>query len=406
VNDRRRVTRLAADLARLTSEEPAPADFERWTEERLATTPPDRWPMIALTDSRFHHRLIARYLSRRAMALFVPEGKIREALKISETASTILDILVIGEPDDAALTIMRAETYVDQATYLTWLAQYGGALDTIELAEMLLATILTPDADLIRARLLLARASIYSDPDICRYDDALALLNRAEEAFRWMEEHARHLAAERVRANVLIALGQLETARELLFGLLQPTEAANAHEHARLMHDIGVCAERMGNATEALQFSLTARAALMRFGDNPAEIGRVDWTIGRALEIAGDYEGAAGALNRAAEAFSHADLLDLWVRARLDFVHVALTRDPDADMRIICESIAATSIALDQKDANRRRHATAEALDYLRRVAIRRELTADTVAYVRAYLDEIAIRPARRFIPAEPEQTM
>ena len=407
MTDRRRhITRLAAELARFASDEAVPADFERWTEERLATAPMHRWPLIVAADSRFHHRVIARHLSRRAMAVLAPEGKIREALRMAETASTILDILAAADPDDVGLAIMRAETLIDRATYLSWLAAYGTALDLIEQAEMLIATILIPDAELVRARLLFARAIVYSDPDICRYDDALALLNRAGDAFRLLEQPARRLAVERVRAAVLMALGQLEAARDLLFDLLIPTEAADPHDHARLMHEIAMCAMLRGNATEALHFGLLARAALMRFGNNPSEIGRADWTIGRTLEIAGDYEGAANALNRAAETFAHADLLDLWVRVRLDLVHVALIRDADADVRILCESIAATSIALDRRDANRRRQCTAEALDYLRRVAMRREVTADTVGFVRAYLDEIAIRPARRFIPAVPEQTM
>jgi len=406
VTARRRVTRLATELVRLGSDAELPADFERWTDERLATAPPHRWPVIVAGDSRFHHRVIARHLSRRAMAVLAECGNMRRALRMSETASTILDILATREPYDAALEIMRAEALVDRATYLTWLGGYAAALDAIESGEMFIASILTPDADLVRARLLFARAIVYSDPDVCRYDDALALLDRAGEAFKLLEQPARGLAVKRMKAAVLMALNHFESARVLLLGLLGATEAADSREHARLMHEIAMCAVLMGNAAEALRFGEIARTALMRFGNNPSEIGRADWTIGRALEITGDYAGATEALNRAAETFARADMLDLWVRVRLDYVHVALVRDSAADVRILCESIAATSIALDQKEANRRRQCTAEALDYLRRVAMRQAVTVDTVAFVRAYLDEIAIRPARRFVPAEPEQTM
>ena len=64
-------------------------------------------------------------------------------------------------------------------------------------------------------------------------------------------------------------------------------------------------------------------------------------------------------------------MLDLWVRVRLDSVHVALVNDSDADVGILCESIATTSIALDEKEAYRHWQSTAKALDYLRRLAMR-----------------------------------
>ena len=64
-------------------------------------------------------------------------------------------------------------------------------------------------------------------------------------------------------------------------------------------------------------------------------------------------------------------MLDEWVRVRLKAVEVTLARDPDADVRELCESIAATSISLDEGETSRSRRCTAEALEYLR--ALERE---------------------------------
>jgi hypothetical protein len=160
-----------------------------------------------------------------------------------------------------------------------------------------------------------------------------------------------------------------------------------------------------GNAAEAISYAHRARAIHAEHG-NAVEAARAEWAIGRAKEVGLDYAGAARSFDEAAATFAHSNLLDLWIRVRLDFVHSKLAADKNADVRVLCESIATTSIALDQRDANRRRHATAEACDYLRRLASRNAVTADAVGYVRAFVDEIAERPPRAFVPAEPEMPM
>lgn len=401
----RRLTRIAAELSRISTE-PSAVDATQWADERLAIVPPHRWPLVVADDSRFHHRVIARHLLTRASTLHDEKGKTSDALRAAETASTIFDILAAARPDDASLALDRAEALKEQAKYLIWLSAYELALDTIESGEMLIASIDTREAEILRARLLFTRAIVYGDEDVCRYDDALALLDRARAVFVRLGEVKRRMAVDRMRANVLILSGRIESARTLLMSLLVPVEVMSDRvEYARLLQSLATCAVLLGDAAEAISYAQRARMIHDETG-NAVEAAKVVWAIGRAKEIERDYESAAQAFDQAAATFARSNLLDFWIRVRLDFVHSKLAADANADVRVLCESVAATSAALDQRDANRRRHATAEACDYLRRLASRNEMTADAVRYVRAFLEENAVRPPRSFMPAEPELPM
>jgi tetratricopeptide (TPR) repeat protein len=400
----RRLTRIAAELSR-ASAEPAAVDAAQWADDQLAIVPLHRWPIVVADDSRFHHRVIARHLLTRASTLHDQKGRTRDALRAAETASTIFGILGAARPDDASLALDRAEALKEQAVYWTELSGYQMALDAIESGEMLIASIESPEAELLRARLLFARAIVYGDEDVCRYDDALALLDRASETFDRLKHVERHLAVDRMRANVLILLRHLAPARELLMSLLTRIEAVGGIEYAQLLQCVATCAILRGDAVEAVSYAERARAIHSEH-ENARDIARAQWVIGRAKEIELDYESAARSFDEAAAVFARLNMLDLWIRVRLDFVHSKLAADPNADVRVLCESIAAMSVALDQRDGNRRRHATAEACDYLRRLASTNAVSADTVGYIRAFVDEISERSPRTFVPAEPEIQM
>jgi hypothetical protein len=108
----------------------------------------------------------------------------------------------------------------------------------------------------------------------------------------------------------------------------------------------------------------------------------------------------------ASAVFSESGQQDLWVRVRLDYAHDLLLDDPSANIRVMCESIAAVSTALDQREPLRRHHCTAEALAYLRTSVFENRLTVRDVAYVIQYLDHLTMAPPVRFTPPRPEFVM
>jgi hypothetical protein len=96
----------------------------------------------------------------------------------------------------------------------------------------------------------------------------------------------------------------------------------------------------------------------------------------------------------------------VWVLYRLDYIAAALHHDPGADVRADLEGVAVACFVLGRENSTMRRRYAAEALDYLRRLAKRDELTAQRADYVRDFIAANASRPPVRFTPPASELVM
>jgi len=95
------------------------------------------------------------------------------------------------------------------------------------------------------------------------------------------------------------------------------------------------------------------------------------------------------------------------VIARLDYVAAALRDDPTADVREVVEAVAHVCFLLGDEQSTMRRRYAAEALDFLRRLAKRDELTAEAAEYVRDFVEANRKRPPERFVaPSGPALVM
>lgn len=130
-----------------------------------------------------------------------------------------------------------------------------------------------------------------------------------------------------------------------------------------------------------------------------AELLRLEWLAAHADAIDGSTDVAIASLHTVARSFLEARVLDEWVRVRLDIVTLTVEADPESDVTDLCESIAAMSISLDEREPNRSRRCTAEALEHLRQIAMRRSVTVELAKYVRNYIASAESGRVVSFVP-------
>jgi hypothetical protein len=173
-------------------------------------------------------------------------------------------------------------------------------------------------------------------------------------------------------------------------------EGAEALDVAFADQCIATCLVDLGHQVEARERIASARRIFTQ-QLLAAELLRLEWLSARADAIDGSLDGAIAALHTVATSFLEARLLDEWVRVRIDIVALILEGDPASDVTDLCNSIVASS------STNWSRRCTAEALEHLRQMALRRSVTAELAQYVRSY---IAIAESGRAVPFTPPSTL
>lgn len=372
-------------------------------DERLASERPHRWEWMAAAEPEFHHRVVIIHLIERSDECYPSNPA--DGLSYADAAIAAFEAMNKRKPpqnaDDA---LLYASALKNRATHLYLLGRYSNALCAADAS----ANVVKPfrDAEGVMAHegsIALARGMIYGDVDVCEYERALSEVDEAETLFAGSIPD-RVGDANSMRAIVFVRSGRLTEARNLLMGLLAGTDAGSPKRGTMLQY-LAWCAVLDGDVISTLAYG---REALVIHNalHNRVESARAEWAIGRALSLQGEHDAARTCFDRASLVFSESDQHDLWVRVRLDYIYDLLTDNAEADVRVMCESVAAVSYALDQREPLRRHHCTAEALAYLRSSAAANTLTTDAVGYVIAYLDTLTTAPPIRFVPPRSELIM
>jgi hypothetical protein len=84
---------------------------------------------------------------------------------------------------------------------------------------------------------------------------------------------------------------------------------------------------------------------------------------------------------------------------RLDYASAALAADPAANIRRELEMVARVCTTLSTTARTMRRQYAADAMAYLRQLAIRDTVTLEAVDFVREYVTRNASRPPVKFAP-------
>jgi hypothetical protein len=367
-------------------------DIGYFVESLLDRLPPRRWPTVGADDRKMQHDRVITYLLRRADVMSATAAT-RRSVDYAATAAAIAEKMYARREvgPERLLEVMR-----DHANHLRGARMYGAVMFVLNAAESVAAT--ADDSGYERTLLKLCRLKLCADSNVCQLDEAFALAAECEREFAGRDPRRAALSTF-MRASVTMRLGNMDNALAL-FVVARDAFASTggAVDVAFAEQGIANCLVEIGRAFEARAPISSAREIFAR-ESMPLEIIRVDWIAAKALAIDGAYEGAAAALTEVARAFLDARMLDEWVRVRLKSVEITLARDPGADVRELCESIAATSISLDEGETSRSRRCTAEALEYLRQSARRESITAPLASYVCRYVDAASAGRFAMFTP-------
>jgi len=97
---------------------------------------------------------------------------------------------------------------------------------------------------------------------------------------------------------------------------------------------------------------------------------------------------------------------DSAIRIGLDLVQVLLIDDCRTEALALARHLAETAFGLDQAEPSRRRALTAQVCAYLRDAAVSQVWTADLVAGLSRYVDQITRQRPVDFIPPMPLSQM
>jgi len=391
-----RVVEVAKKLDSAFDEDPdaVQRSIESNTEELLAELPVHRWATVAADDPAMQHDDVISYLLKRADTV-AAASDVRRAVDYAGTAASIAEKMYAREDLSPERIV---EVLKDHSTHLRGARMYGTALSVLAEAESIAPA--TEDPQLQLAILRLCRAMLFADSNVGRLDEAEALALACERDF--VGRDPRRLAlATYVRASARRRNGDSAGALDLFMvardGFLA-TEGEDAVDVAFAYHHIAACLLELGRQVEAREIIAPARRIFTQHC-MAVELLRLEWFSARADAIDGSTDAAIAGLHAVARSFLEARLLYEWVSVRLEIVALTLDRDPTADVTDLCESIAAMSVSLDKCEPNRSRRSTAEALEHLRQMALRRAATAELTHYVRDY---ISATESGRVVPFVP----
>jgi len=205
--------------------------------------------------------------------------------------------------------------------------------------------------------------------------------------------------ARQAKAYALMVQGEHKASLAIVLPVAASFDAlASPYDMASAHHLAAYCFVKLGTYDEALSHAFIAQCGYEKAG-NTVFVARVQHVAACALAGLGRFEEAAPQFEESADVVFRAGLHDVWVLDRLDYVAAALRDNPTADVRAEVEAVAHVCFLIgDEQSAMRRRYA-AEALDYLRRLGKRDELTADAAEYVRDFVEANMKRPPLRFEP-------
>jgi tetratricopeptide (TPR) repeat protein len=385
----RRQIAVAKELLAEGSQDVAPA-IGAWLDAYLSEIPEHRWPSLVADDARLRHKVVALELSAKADSLYDRDP--HKGLMYAMTATVIYEWLAASGETVAAER--RAASWRDQASFMLRCGRYGEYERAIERAYELAGDSNDPEHE--RAVLDLSRAIAFSEPDIGRLDEAIALLKSCTPVFESRGDTKRFRIAALRRGDILMANSDIGGAADIYEALMR---AASLNERAHLTCRLGWCANEAGKHAQALAMGIASRALFASQADR-VQIAFADWLIGEALSRTERFSEALEVLAAAERELSQLEMWHQWISVRLTRVGTMLEWGASGNrVRDFCEEAAEVSIALDHREPSRRHNCTAEAMAFLRENARRESLTAGMVEHVRAYVRRASMRPVPRFVP-------
>ncbi|HEV2722427.1 MAG TPA: hypothetical protein VG323_20570, partial [Thermoanaerobaculia bacterium] len=317
-------------------------------DDALADVPPREWAAQLAGGREFHHSLVIAEMLRRADRAYENPSI---ALDLTAAAVALCDAMEkAGTPPPARLCF---DVLKEHAMALRAAGDLDGSLDA--LARAWSVTLELADREHLHAVLSLCTALTYSEPDQGKFDEAIALAESAEGVLERCGDHRRALMARQTKAYALLAMHRHEDALSFVLPVAQQYDtlgwrfdAATAH------HTVATCYVELGAYDEALGHALLAQCGFEQFG-NAVNVARAMHVAARAIAGLGRFEEATAQFDDSAKTIFAAELYDVWVLNRLDYVAAALHHDYAADVRADVEAVAVACLMLGRENSTMRR---------------------------------------------------
>lgn len=345
---------------------------------------PHRWQFAATRDGA--SPAIANAMLDRFEALMDIASP--DALSMADAAISIAGFAAELVADDGAS--LRCRAWKAKAVALASFACYDEALEALDEATSAAEDI----ADV--AAIAYARAWLFGNPDVWRPREALEILGKHLALFDQVSA-ARYRSARLLRAVILVRSGDLATAELELnqLGHLMETPV----ERAMISGNLAMCRLRQGDATGGLRLAREAAVTCRSEGrSGMLLLLQAEWIIAQALGALSEPEGGLVIARRVADEFARMHLEENAVRAELTCIRLMLECDPAADVREACERV----LQLCSRWPGPRAACAAEALQYLRDMALSRAATIDDAITVESYVDALRTAKPLRFRPPMP----
>jgi tetratricopeptide (TPR) repeat protein len=371
-------------------------DVERAVEARidavLGGTPARHWSSVIVATPELRRSIVIRDLLRRADEFYGSDS--RSALDLTTAAVTVCDVMVAS--DQAPSMELRFLALKEHATALHRMGKFDESIAVLGRAWPIASR--TKDSERDRAVLSLCAAIVYAEPDIADFDAAMEFAETAASVLDVCGDERRAIIARQTKAYVLLVMNRFAEALPILQSVTadldEPTgesrDAAMAHAQ------LAACLVELGSYDEAVEHASTAERLHLMCG-GVLDAARVAHVRARAAAALGRFAEVQSEFTRTADVVFGAKMFNTWAVMRLEYVAAALADDESADVRAELESVARVCMSLNATESTQRQAFAAEALDYLRQLAIRDALTCEAVDRVRAFVIRNNSQPPVKF---------
>jgi tetratricopeptide (TPR) repeat protein len=361
-------------------------------DEALEGVPSKQWAAELVGEWGSYNSLVIAELLRRADRAYENPSI---AVDLTSAAVALCEARVkAGTPPPAQV---RFDALKEHATALRAANDLNGSLEALVRASAVASEL--ENREQLDAVVALCTALTYSEADLGKFDEAIALAERAEGVLELCGDRRRALMARQTKGYALVAMQRYAAALAIALPVAQEYDATRAtFDAAAAHHMVATCYVELGTHDEALGHALIALCGFEQSG-NAVTAARASHVVARAMAGLGRFEEARAQFEETAAIVFGAGLYDVWVLNRLDYVAAALHHDPAADVRGDVEAVAVACLMLGRENSTMRRRYAAEALDYLRQLAKRDALTVEAADYVRDFVSLNAARPPVRFTP-------
>ena len=358
----------------------------------LWNTLPRHWSAVIAQSPELHRSLVVRDLIRRSDELYGTNSRL--ALSFTTAAVTTCEAMVVrGFPPSPDLHFSAMKKH---ALALNRAGDCQQAL--LILKETWPIAWRTSESQRDRAILSVCTAIVYAEPDIARFAEAIELAETATAVLKAYGDERGVLIARQTKGWVLMADRRFAEALPILrmvsldlgYAAHDSRDAAIAYAQlAECLVNLGLHEEAIDHASEAERIQLSI--------DGVADAARAAHIRALAVAALGRFDEARPEFARTADILFAGQFFDTWIEFRLDFVAAALAADPGADVHADVELVLRVCQTLSAKESTQRQTFAAEAMDYLRQLAIRDALTLEAVDRVRIYIARNRSRPPVKF---------